>query len=69
VSAYNFTAQDPAGYSYPADTLPLKTTLSMDVGAGRQVRGEVAFDMPKGEVLIDWNPGFSGPAVTWQVTG
>jgi hypothetical protein len=67
VSAYDFTAQEPAGYAYPADSNPLKATLSMDVGAGGQVRGEVAFDLPEGVVLIDWSPGFTGPAVTWQV--
>ncbi|WP_347059661.1 DUF4352 domain-containing protein [Blastococcus sp. HT6-30] len=69
VSSYDFRAQDEAGIVYPADNAPLRTSLSMDLTAGRQVRGEVAFDAPEGPLLIDWAPSFDGPTATWQVTG
>jgi hypothetical protein len=69
VSSFDFTAQDDAGIVYPSDSGPLGTSLSMEVNAGRQVRGEVAFDAPEGPLLIDWSPGFEGPTATWRVTG
>ena len=69
VSAFDFTAQDETGVVYPSDSGPLVTSLSMEVIAGRQVRGEVAFDAPEGPLLIDWSPGFEGPTATWRVTG
>jgi hypothetical protein len=69
VSGYDFTAQDEAGLIYPADSAPLENTLSTEVVAGRQVRGEVAFDAPEGPLLVDWSPGFGGPAATFRVDG
>jgi hypothetical protein len=69
VSAYDFTAQDESGIVYPADSNPLENTLSTEVVAGRQVRGEVAFDAPEGPLLIDWSPGFDGPTATFSVGG
>ncbi len=69
VSSYDFTVQDEAGIIYPADSMPLENTLSTDVVAGRQVRGEVAFDAPEGPLLLDWSPGFGGPTATFRVGG
>jgi hypothetical protein len=69
ISAYDFSVQDDAGLIYESDTAPLDTTLSADVVAGRQVRGEVAFDAPEGHLLLDWSPGFDGPLATFEVTG
>ena len=69
VSSFDFTAQDEAGIVYPDDSMPLETTLSTEVMPGRQVRGDVAFDTPKGPLLIDWSPGFDGPTATVRVDG
>lgn len=68
VSEMDFTAQDPKGIVYHSTYTPGNTTLSTKVSAGRQVRGVIAFPIPKGQALIDWAPGLGDPAATWDVT-
>lgn len=68
VSYLNFTAQDTAGHVYTAEYDVVESNLSATIGAGRKVRGEVAFDIPKGEIFVDWSPSYGSPAVTWKFT-
>jgi hypothetical protein len=46
---------------------PLNDMLSATVTAGRQVSGQIAFDIPAGHNFIDWVPGGGPPLATFHI--
>jgi hypothetical protein len=62
-----FRAVGPDNRTYDSELGVLEQQMdSSEVPAGRSVRGEVAFDAPPGELLIDY--GISGPLATFTVS-
>jgi hypothetical protein len=65
-----FRAQSADGATYDSALGVLNHQItSGDVPAGRQVRGEVAFDAPQGPLLIDYTTPLSDVLATFAVTG
>lgn len=66
----SFRAQSPDGTTYRSELGVLNKQIdSTEVGAGRQVRGDVAFDAPKGALTLDYNSPIGGPLATFSITG
>jgi hypothetical protein len=66
---YAFRAQTPDGRT--ADYSPFALDESIDsstIPVGRQVRGEVGFDIQQGPVLIDYTMPLGDPLATFQVS-
>jgi hypothetical protein len=70
VSGYSFSAQEPNGTTHRGTAAFMKVNMiSEQVIPGRMVRGDVAFEIPPGPAIIDWEANFlGGPTVSWQVT-
>jgi hypothetical protein len=66
--AFRAQSADGATYDSVLGVLDHQIT-SGDVPAGRQVRGEVAFDAPQGALLIDYTTPLSDVLATFAVTG
>ncbi len=65
-----FRAQSNDGNTYNAALGALQNQLTAaDVPAGRQVRGQVAFDAPAGPLLVDYTAILGAPLVTFNVPG
>lgn len=65
-----FRAQGPDGTTYDSELGVLEQQIdSAEIPAGRQVRGEVAFDAPVGELLLDYSAPLGGPLATFAVNG
>ncbi len=55
-----FSVQDAQGFTYSYEPGVVERDLATsDVASGRQSRGEVAFDVAEGPLLLDY--GFIGP--------
>lgn len=65
-----FRVQTPDGRTFDSELgIVAQQIDSSDIPAGRQVRGEVAFDAPVGELLLDYMEVLGGPLVTFHVNG
>lgn len=68
---FGFRAQSPDGHTYDysdgADASIEHPIDSSPIAPGRQVRGEIGFDAPPGELLIDFSTGLATVA-TFRVT-
>ncbi len=61
-------AQSSDGVTYGAELGVADGQIdSGDVPAGRQVRGNVAFDAPEGTILLDYTTALSDPLATFQI--
>jgi hypothetical protein len=67
VNQYVFAAQGPDGVEHQGVSTPLNDMLSATVTAGRQVSGQIAFDIPAGHNFIDWVPGGGPPLATFHI--
>lgn len=62
--------QSEDGTTYPADVTALASQIdSAPLQLGRQTRGEVAFDAPEGELLLDYRSPVGEPLATFSIEG
>ena len=62
--------QSEDGTTYPADITALASQIdSAQLQPGRQTRGEVAFDAPEGELLLDYRSPVGEPLATFSIEG
>jgi hypothetical protein len=65
-----FRAQSPDGRTYDSELGVTDNQIDeSEIGEGRQVRGEVAFDAPVGDLLLDYMEVLGGPLATFSVNG
>ena len=65
-----WVVQSEDGTTYPADITALAAQIdSAQIAAGRQARGEVAFDAPEGELLLDYRSPAGEPLATFSIEG
>ncbi|HYO29158.1 MAG TPA: DUF4352 domain-containing protein [Thermomicrobiales bacterium] len=58
------------GTTYPADITALAVQIdSAQIAAGRQIRGEVAFDAPEGALLLDYRSPGGESLATFSIEG
>ena len=70
VNPLYFRAQSEGGDTKSAEITALAEQLAPGpVAAGRQVRGDVAFDVAEGAILLDFTTPFSQPLATVSFTG
>ncbi len=63
-------AQSPDGLTYDADFLAVEGIVdSNEITAGRQLRGNIAFDAPPGPLTVELTTFFSDPLAIFQITG
>src|SRR3712207_4683565 len=62
--------QSEDGTTYPADITALAAPIdSAQLQPGRQTRGEVAFDAPEGELLLDYRSPVGESLATFSIEG
>ncbi len=65
-----WVVQSEDGTTYPADITALASQLdSAQLQPGRQTRGEVAFDAPEGELLLDYRSPVGESLATFSIEG
>ena len=65
-----WVVQSEDGTTYPADITALASPIdSAQLQPGRQTRGEVAFDAPEGELLLDYRSPVGEPLATFSIEG
>jgi hypothetical protein len=65
-----WVVQSEDGTTYPADSTALAAQIdSAQLQPGRQTRGEVAFDAPEGELLLDYRSPVGEPLATFSIEG
>ena len=65
-----WVVQSEDGTTYPADITALASPIdSAQMAAGRQTRGEVAFDAPEGALLLDYRSPVGEPLATFSIEG
>ncbi len=65
-----WVVQSGDGAIYPADITALASPIdSAQLQPGRQTRGEVAFDAPEGELLLDYRSPVGEPLATFSIEG
>jgi hypothetical protein len=65
-----WVVQSEDGTTYPADITALAAPIdSAQLQPGRQTRGEVAFDAPAGELLLDYRSPVGEPLATFSIEG
>ena len=65
-----WVVQSEDGTTYPADITALASQIdSAQLQPGRQTRGEVAFDAPEGELLLDYRSPVGEPLATFSIEG
>ena len=62
--------QSEDGTTYPADITALASQIdSAQMAAGRQTRGEIAFDAPEGALLLDYRSPAGESLATFSIEG
>jgi Domain of unknown function (DUF4352) len=65
-----WVVQSEDGTTYPADITALASPIdSAQMAAGRQTRGEIAFDAPEGALLLDYRSPVGEPLATFSIEG
>ena len=65
-----WVVQSEDGTTYPADITALASQIdSAQMAAGRQTRGEVAFDAPEGALLLDYRSPVGESLATFSIEG
>jgi hypothetical protein len=65
-----WVVQSEDGTTYPADITALASQIdSAQLQPGRQTRGEVAFDAPEGELLLDYRSPGGESLATFSIEG
>lgn len=65
-----WVVQSEDGTTYPADITALAAQIdSAQLQPGRQTRGEVAFDAPEGELLLDYRSPVGESLATFSIEG
>jgi hypothetical protein len=67
VNQYVFAAQTPDGVEHQGTSTPLDDMLSATLTAGRDISGQIGFDVPAGQNYIDWTPSGGPPLATFRV--
>ena len=65
-----WVVQSEDGTTYPADITALAAQIdSAPIAAGRQTRGELAFDAPEGALLLDYRSPVGESLATFSIEG